>query len=419
MKKTLFSLCAACAMILTFSCKKEVPKKDPEPDPTGGFEIVDLGLSVDWASWNVGAKSETESGQYFAWGETAEKENYDWSNPGDYKWGKHDDSASPDYGMTGYNSKDDITTLKPEDDPATVAWGSEWRSPTKSEIYELLDETKCKWKWTTRNGVDGYLITSKVSGFAGKSIFLPATGYRRNFILRDESVGYYWSSSANSSRWREAFYLSFNSSKYEGFYGTRQDGLVVRAVTNPHPERDPTGGVEAVDLGLSVKWASWNVGAKSETDYGINISLNGEYAEPGGLTTIDPRNDPATTKWGSQWRTPTREEFEELIDKTNCEWTWETKKDNDGNDVNGYTVTSKINSKSIFLPAGGGTYAVDGKWTTEGIGVVGWYWSSSYVEKDNNYAYALSFNSTIYSCDPFFISTGTSFVLLSFRAVTK
>ncbi|MCF0174769.1 MAG: hypothetical protein HUJ95_05445, partial [Bacteroidales bacterium] len=141
-----------------------------------GHECVDLGLSVKWASWNVGAKSETDYGSYFAWGETEEKEDYTWDT---YTLGTYDSSASPDYGMTKYKSTGP-TTLEAADDPATVAWGSKWRSPTLDEIKELFDKTKCERHWGTRkdaNGVDvnGYTVTSKING---NSIFLPAAGYR-------------------------------------------------------------------------------------------------------------------------------------------------------------------------------------------------------------------------------------------------
>ncbi|MCF0174668.1 MAG: hypothetical protein HUJ95_04925, partial [Bacteroidales bacterium] len=154
MSKTISILCATCALILTFSCSKDDPKKDSKKDPTGGVEAVDLGLpsGTKWASWNVGAKSETDCGSYFAWGETSVKTNYTWNT---YKWGKQTESA-PDYGMTKYKSKGP-STLEAVDDPATAAWGSKWRSPSLDEIKELLDN--CDWTWTAKNGVNGYTVT--------------------------------------------------------------------------------------------------------------------------------------------------------------------------------------------------------------------------------------------------------------------
>ena len=222
MRKTLSILCAACALILTFSCSKDEPK-----DPYNGHEYVDLGLSVKWATCNVGAKCETDYGQYFAWGETSEKTNYGWSNSGEYKWGIYDETASPDYGMTKYNETDGITTLEAGDDPATAAWGSIWRTPTFDEIKELLD--KCDWTWTTKNGVNGYTVT----GNNGNSIFLPAAGYRDGTELESADMyGYFWSSSlsASSPKVAYAFYF-FKSNYHEWYYGYRYDGQSVRAVT--------------------------------------------------------------------------------------------------------------------------------------------------------------------------------------------
>ena len=321
----------------TVTCKelmKTITCTQAGGDFIDGYEFVDLGLTVDWASWNVGAQSSSDCGQYFAWGEASEKNDYTWDT---YKWGTYNSSDKTNYGMTRYNKTDGLTTLQAGDDPATAAWGSKWRTPTRKEVKDLLDETNCEWKWTTKNGVEGYLVTSKVAGFEGKSIFLPLTGYRRNSSLKDETTGYYWSSSVDAAKACNAFYFYFSSSGHQGIHDTRNDGLSVRAVANPHPERDVTGGVEAVDLGLSVKWASGNVGAKSETDYGqyfawgetaektnYDWSNSGEYKwgiydssdktdygmtkynTKDYLTTLEAGDDPATAAWGSKWRTPTR-----------------------------------------------------------------------------------------------------------------
>ena len=394
MKKIFTAFCAACAMVLTISCDKYNPRKDP----TGGVEIVDLGLSVDWASWNVGATSETDFGSYLAWGETAEKEDYSWAT---YELGTYDSSASPDKGMTKYNKSDGITELAAEDDPATSNWGARWRSPTIDEMKELSDVKKCEWKWTDRNGVEGYLVTSKVPGFEGRSIFLPAAGIWNGSEFGGAGrYGYYWSSSLQPLP-IFAYGIEFYSSIYNSRYITRNCGQSVRAVTNPHPERDPYNGHKYVDLGLAVKWATCNVGAKSETDYGqyfawgeteekknyswsthdwgkceesaADFGLT-KYNGKDGFTTFEAEDDPATANWGSKWRTPTCDEFEELLDKKNCDWVWEAKKDSGGNDVYGCTVTSKTTGKSIFLPAAGDIYYEE----LMNSGNKGFYWSSSF-----------------------------------------
>ncbi len=156
-------------------------------DETAIAEAVDLGLSVKWASWNVGATVPEEYGGYYAWGETEVKVNYDWTT---YKWCNGDR-----YNMTKYCSDRDYgtvdykTMLDPEDDVAHVKWGGAWRMPTLDEIKELTD--KCSWNWTSQNGLKG----CKVIGPNGNFIFLPAAGFRSGTKVYDrDSYGYYWSS---------------------------------------------------------------------------------------------------------------------------------------------------------------------------------------------------------------------------------
>ena len=149
-------------------------------------EYVDLGLSVKWATCNVGATSPEEYGDYFAWGETTTKAEYTKENSLTY--GKYfgDISGNMQY------------------DAATANWGGDWRMPTEAELEELVDE--CTWTWTTQNGVNGY----NVKGPNGNSIFLPAAGYRHGLSLyRNESYGYYW-----SSRPSPDYYNYDNSSAY-------------------------------------------------------------------------------------------------------------------------------------------------------------------------------------------------------------
>ena len=145
-------------------------------------EYVDLGLSVKWATFNVGASSPEDYGDYFAWGETEPKETYSWAT---YKW--CDGTAS---NITKYNTADGKTILEPADDAAQVHWGGKWRMPTKAECQELIDS--CTWEWTTSNNINGYRVT----GPNGHSIFLPAGGVRINDVsYAIDEFGYYWSSS--------------------------------------------------------------------------------------------------------------------------------------------------------------------------------------------------------------------------------
>ena len=172
-----------------------------------GYGYVDLGLSVKWATCNVGANSPEEYGDYFAWGETEPKSTYDWST---YKWcnGSYD-SLTKYCTNSNYGRVDNKTTLELSDDAAYVNWGGSWRMPTDAELTELREQ--CTWTWTTQNGVDGYKVTSKSNG---NSIFLPAAGYRSARSLTDAgSRGYYWSSSLDTvdpyAAWCVGFYSSY------------------------------------------------------------------------------------------------------------------------------------------------------------------------------------------------------------------
>ena len=121
-------------------------------------EYVDLGLSVKWATFNVGATSPEDYGDYFAWGETETKEEYTWEN---YKW-----CNGTVYKITKYNATDGKTILEPEDDVAQVLWGGNWRMPTIEEQTELREQ--CIWTWTSINGIWCYLVTgpNEVNFFA-------------------------------------------------------------------------------------------------------------------------------------------------------------------------------------------------------------------------------------------------------------
>ena len=186
-----------------------------------GHEYVDLGLSVKWATCNVGATKPEEYGGYYAWGETEEKDNYNWST---YKW--FNGSYKKYCTRTVFGTVDNKTHLDPEDDVAHVKWGGSWRMPTKAELYELLNN--CTWTWTTQNDVNGY----KVTGPNGNSIFLPAAGYRDGTSLSDcGSNGSYWSGSLYESLSDYAYNLNFYSGYYGWDYYFRCNGFTVRPVS--------------------------------------------------------------------------------------------------------------------------------------------------------------------------------------------
>ena len=150
---------------------------------------VDLGLSVKWATMNVGANKPEEYGDYFAWGETEPKSYYSWST---YKWCNGSSSTLTKYNTkSGCGTVDNNTQLDLSDDAARANWGGTWRTPTYDELSELCEQ--CTWIWTSQNGVNGYKVTSKSNG---NSIFLPAAGYRYDSsLIAAGSDAHYWSSS--------------------------------------------------------------------------------------------------------------------------------------------------------------------------------------------------------------------------------
>lgn len=195
-------------------------------------EYVDLGLPSGtlWATCNLGASAPEEYGDYFAWGETEPKDYYGWST---YKWchGSYNTLTKYNFNYNySYNGfVDNKMELDPEDDAAYVNWGSSWRMPTKEQQDEL--ETNCTCTWTTRNGVNGQLLT----GPNGNTIFLPASGviYDDRLCLVGE-LGNYWSRTlmpyVDYPHW--ACSLSFWDN-FEAGGNERECGTSIRAVRVP------------------------------------------------------------------------------------------------------------------------------------------------------------------------------------------
>ena len=468
-----------------------------------GHEYVDLGLSVMWATCNVGANSPEECGDYYAWGETKTKNVYSFENS------KTDDKEIADFsGDAQY-------------DAATANWGGLWRMPTEAEAEELL---RCKWEKVVLNDVNGY----KVTGVNGNSIFIPKAGYISNEDFFDKDrTSWLWTSTPISYFRRDAYcmkgdsYTTYEYKKYgipvrpvidacgsievknvlEGadvyindkHYGTtpllipkikigeydlkfmkigfptRTESITVKRdecstieqvhdwqyykeitintnyngakvyVDGSYAGNSPlkillaygthvvkvdhkeglqtqnilvdqhcsgvvnmeeliprkTNGHEYVDLGLSVKWATCNVGANAPEQYGDYFAW-GEtkpkrrYTEKNSLTYCKTMGDisgnvnydAATANWGGDWRMPTKSEMQELIDK--CTWTRTTQ-----NGVKGYEVTSKTNGNSIFLPAAG---RIEYGKKNYDIGEVE-YWTSTPSSRWDGVAYNIYYSS--------------------------
>ena len=184
-------------------------------------EYVDLGLSVKWATCNIGARRPEDFGDHFAWGETKPKNIYDWST---YRW-----CCGKKRSITKYCTKksygknrfvDNKTTLDLSDDAAYVNWGGSWRMPTDEELNELFDN--CTWTVDQK----GYKVTSKING---NSIFFPGPGiYAGNQLI---TVSDYWSKSLVSGDPNNALVMSVRyDNKYNIIKCVRSVGRFIRPV---------------------------------------------------------------------------------------------------------------------------------------------------------------------------------------------
>ncbi len=453
-------------------------------------DAVDLGLSVKWASFNLGASKPEEGGDYYAWGETEAKNDYEWSN---YKWCNGSYTKLTKYNTNGnYGIVDNKTQLDPEDDVAMTLLGDKWRMPTDAEIDELIQN--CTWTWDTKNGVNGYWVTSKVNTSA--KIFLPAAGYHDGSGI---GLGYYWSSTIDPEYPNYANLLFISADDIDAHGAYRCFGQFIRPVygepvipvesitidktemtlsigetsaisATVHPDNatnkkvswsssdeavatvSPNGVVtgvavgsaiitvktsdggktatcsvtvrddspslpvpEMVDLGLSVKWASFNLGATKPEEFGdyyawgeaepyyvstdpliwkedksagyawqsyrwcmgTNTTLtkyctDASYGNNGftdNKNELDPDDDAAHMHLGGSWFIPTDAQWTEL--RENCTFTEATM-----NGISGFKVSSLkpgYTHMSIFLPGAG--YGEDTYiW---GVNSDAIYWSSS------------------------------------------
>ena len=201
--------CQECGMALELS-----------PIEQDGPVAIDLGLpsGIKWASCNVGATKPEESGCYYAWGETDEKESYFWEN---YTHCRGDWCNCKFIGLkiagTDY-------------DAAHIVMGEKWEMP-KIEQFKELNE-KCDFEWTSLNGVNG----GRFTGPNGNSIFLPFVGCRNGRSLNGTMWGFYWSGSIAYGR-HDYYGAMFHFGK-EGVLLKEDDkrlyryiGCPVRAVT--------------------------------------------------------------------------------------------------------------------------------------------------------------------------------------------
>ena len=170
-------------------------------------EVVDLGLTVRWATRNVGASSPELAGSYFGWGE---------------KTGTVFSQTLSDYAGVS-----NISGTKY--DMATANEGDGYQVPTWDQFQELLKQ--CNWKRTTYKNVVGYAVT----GPNGNSMFMPSAGYTINgsdFIGNDgaQAVGLYWTGTRDDIRTDYAYNLELGESEPSMQRSLRYTGMTVRPV---------------------------------------------------------------------------------------------------------------------------------------------------------------------------------------------
>lgn len=176
---------------------------------------VEMGLSVAWASCNIGASTPEGFGDYYAWGETETKANYSWST---YKFGHSSSGPFSKYNGTG--------TLDLEDDVAHVKLGGTWRMPTDEEWVELINNCSFAVKYQNGNAI-GWKLTSKKTG---NSIFFPFSGYSANGYVYDVDIyGHYWSSTRFNER-KAAWAVIMGSNRLDREGHDRCSGRTVRPV---------------------------------------------------------------------------------------------------------------------------------------------------------------------------------------------
>ena len=237
--KKIMTLAICLAMFSSVSCGSNPNNKNKENSDApkaakASVEAVDLGLSVKWASCNVGAQSEWEIGDYFAWGEVQPKASYLANN---YKhrdangnWIKY--AFKADALVDADVAKaDNQATLLPEDDAATAIFGDGWRMPTPEEAQELMDKCEIKY-W--EQGI-------QLVGLNGNSICIPYGGSKQGEKLRGEKTTSYWTNQLYSQKGTN--FLGGEEIVYVEQYGRRFDvkaktvgmeyrynGLPIRAV---------------------------------------------------------------------------------------------------------------------------------------------------------------------------------------------
>lgn len=228
-----------CSLSINCFADKPQPPAPSEPDGViGGHEYVDLGLPSGtlWATYNLGATSPYEKGDYFAWGEVEPREDFSWESYKFYE-GWEVDNNNGEWAILE-NIGEDISGT--EYDAARYQWGNGWRLPNEQERYELRMMCWCNGL-SEENGVRG----ARIYGPNEHSIFLPVCGFGLWYGREDpfnNTDGAYWTG-VEDPEWgyngrpiepsNVARSLLVDLSGFTGAMSRKAYGLNIRAVVNP------------------------------------------------------------------------------------------------------------------------------------------------------------------------------------------
>lgn len=222
------------------------PVKPAKPVLSSSGEYVEMGDGLKWATCNVGASKPEDSGDYFAWGETEPK--YSSLSPLTWKTGYERGYKDQLYkfctkledntlAYTKYNEQDGRTSLDPADDVAKVKLQGNWHIPSAADWERLMNKDNFTWTLYDDGKICGYIVTSKVKGYEGNKIFLPAASDFMETYLRYKGRhavrGSYWTSDmlTESAYYYYAKFFCFADSCMKIGGIVRNMGLTVRPVS--------------------------------------------------------------------------------------------------------------------------------------------------------------------------------------------
>lgn len=241
-------------------------------------DAIDMGMSVKWASSNVGAKGVEDVGNLYAWGEIIPKNSYSFEN---YKWVENSGRYNK-YGTGNGGINDEKIQLDFDDDAASLLLGQVWRMPTKGEIEELCHGNSCSWEEDEINGVSGFTVRSNGNG---NSIFIPRIYDGFPGVYTPET--YYWSSSLCENDDSRSYCLLLSSyrnvqtmSRYQGFpirpvmdYIIRIEGMEEIVVSPDEQEKEIT--VFSTDGAKLISCPDWisHVSSEKQNQYTTAFTL--------------------------------------------------------------------------------------------------------------------------------------------------